>query len=137
MKIEITKCSDQDKNEFREFYDKLPVEQKGNLEFRFEDKNETFFVIKIDDRIVGIMSVSISGKSYVDFRRFVLPEFRRARIAEMMLNYLILHARKNNISRIMGTIRNSSVRGVEYLQNRGFKITPYNGNDLSCVILKL
>ena len=138
MSLELQRCSDESRPDLKVWFDSLPVEAKNSLEFRFHD--DIFFTLKLDNKLIGIMSVEELHNRYADFRRFIIPEYRSYGFAGVMLNYLILKAKENNFTRIIGTIKTSNEKGTKYLSEKGFKIMPLAKDDKidsSTVMLKL
>jgi len=143
-RIVISECQLEDLNELSLWYNLIPQEDKDNLSFDFSTNGNslTYFTLKVDEIIVGLMCAQIGDSRIKFLSRFVAREYRRKGYAEMMLDHLIIKARNEKKIALSGYIRTSRIAGIEFFKSKGFEVSPaaydhtYN-EDISMVMLKL
>ncbi|WP_204345543.1 GNAT family N-acetyltransferase [Psychroserpens algicola] len=121
MNIKVKKVNSELIIKLKKWYQQFTNEDNNNLRFRFEE--DTFYVAKIDDEIVGILGYEDHNSFCCDFKRFVVREYRNKNIAELLLDFLIVDARINNKRAIDCTLNSHNEKGINFLTKKGFDIS--------------
>jgi GNAT superfamily N-acetyltransferase len=120
MKPIISKIQEIELENINNWYNKLSTDETENLKFDFT--NDSIYEMKMNEEIIGIMSISIERYSYYDMKRFILKKYRGKKFGEEFLCYLIKMGKENNITRITGTIKSENIKGNTFLESKGFEM---------------
>ena len=121
MNPKISKIQETELENIQNWYNELSNDETENLYFNFA--SDTLFEMKINELIIGIMSIAMDQFSYADMKRFVRKEYRGKKYGEQFLDYLIKMGKEINIIRITGTIKSENTKGISFLENKGFKMS--------------
>lgn len=127
-KIEISECPYSELSNIKEWYNGIQANERNELSFKFD--NDTFYLLKVNNISVGLMSVLKGNNKYCDLRRFVKKEYCHKGLAEIMLNYLFFIAKREKIKSIQGTIKKTNTKGATFLESKGFKMAPFIKNKI-------
>lgn len=113
-----------DIDELEIFYSTFSIEDTKDLLFDF--KNELFFkVVNKDNEIVGIASVADDDYTYNNLKRFVIPEMRGKKIADLLLDEIIKTAKSENKLRLIGLFKSENEKAKKYFTEKGFKTSDF------------
>lgn len=135
--IEITECRDEKLEEIKNWYGNIPLIDKDDLiiKFEFDKYPNSIYSLKVNNDIIGVMSVYKDNTCYSGPKRFIAKEHRSIHYGEKMLDFIINDARNEKKRLLKGVIRSSKIDGINFFKEKGFKIVP-NGTT-SIFILEL
>ena len=134
MNDEINIIKNENLLELEAWYTSIEAYQKSDLTFDFE--KEVFFSIHLNDTLIGIMSICEDDRRLNNLKRFILLEQRSKGYASMLLDYLIDYAENNNFISIKGELRSESKKGINFFEDKGFRIIPFD-KYITSVMLRL
>lgn len=108
-------------NELEGYYSKFTAEEKKDLQFDF--KNELLFkIVNQENEIVGIASVNDDMYTYNNLKRFITPKLRGNKLADILLNEIIVIAKSEKKLRLNGYYKLENEKAKKFLLEKGFKI---------------
>lgn len=96
-------------------------EHLNNLEQMFEKEYFKFFVVEVNRRVVGFLSVTELYETVDIIDLYVLPECRRKHFASSLLNYMIGDV-SDTVELFTLEVATNNEKAISLYQNFGFEI---------------
>lgn len=111
---------------FWEYKDEIPPssaleETIESIQAALSDQ-ELSYIAYLNDEPVGMVRFKLFNEELYFYRLSVLPEKRGLGIAKELLKQLEIHAKNNNISKLMCKVRKTLPKNIQLYQSLGYEV---------------